>query len=147
MSKPTANILIIDDSESDTLLMTEAMKDAFLSNEVYTIHTAKNAIKFLNKEDEFEDYPRPDLILLDLKMPGLDGHEFLKIVKEDENLAHIPVIVLTSSNDKDDITQSYRLMANCYIVKPVNFKKFKQTVNVINDFWLGIARLPPQDTE
>lgn len=139
------DILIIDDSPSDTLLMEEAIQDTIIANSIYIVHEAADAIKFLNKKEPYEDSPRPDLILLDLKMPEFDGHEFLRVVKKDPRFAHIPIVVLTTSNDKKDIEESYRLQANCYIVKPVNFMTFKKTINVINEFWLGVARLPPKD--
>lgn len=144
-NKTAADILIIDDSESDTMLMEEAVKSTSIASDIHIVHSAEAALNFLNKKDEFKDAPRPDLILLDLKMPGFDGHEFLTVVKQDPKFAPIPVVVLTTSNDKKDIEESYRLMANCYIVKPVNFQTFKKTISVISDYWLGIAKLPPKD--
>ncbi len=146
-SKTPADILIIDDSESDTLLMEEAIKDTMVNNNIYIVHEASEAIKFLNKKEKYKDAPRPDLILLDLKMPDFDGHELLRIIKKDPRFEFIPVIVLTTSSDPHDIAQSYKLLANCFIIKPVDFKKFKQIISVINDFWLGIARLPPKDMD
>ena len=139
-----ADILIIDDSESDTMLMEEAIKDTSLSNSVHIVHAAEDGIKFINKKDQYENAPTPDLILLDLNMPGFNGFEFLTIVKEDPQLCAIPVIILSTSTDPKDISESYRLHANCFISKPVDFTRFKQIVNVINDFWLGIAALPPK---
>ncbi len=142
-----ADILIIDDSKSDTLLMEEAIKQTMLANNIYIVHEAGEGIKFLNKKDQYADMPRPDLILLDLKMPDFDGIEFLRVVKKDPRFEFIPIIVLTTSSDRSDIAQSYRNLANCFIVKPVNFVKFKQVISVINDFWLGIARLPPKNMD
>lgn len=147
ITRTPADILIIDDSESDTMLMEEAIKETMLNNNIFIVHEAADGIKFLNKKDQFADAPRPDLILLDLKMPDFDGHEFLRVVKKDPRFEFIPTIVLTTSSDPHDIAESYRLLANCFIVKPVDFKKFKQVIGVINDFWLGIARLPPKDMD
>jgi len=144
LNKP-ADILIIDDNESEALLMKEAVKDTVMANSIQIVHSVSEAIKFLNKTDDFVDAPRPDLIILDLKMPEMDGHDCLKIIKKDPRFLHIPVIMLTTSSDQEDVAESYRLHANCYIVKPVNFAKFKAMVEVINEFWLGISRLPPKD--
>lgn len=140
-----ADILIVDDNESDAMLMQEAVKNTVMANSIQIVYSAKDAIKYLNKNDNYEDAPRPDLILLDLKMPEMDGHDLLKIIKKDPRFMHIPVIMLTTSADQNDVEESYRLHANCYIVKPVNFAKFKSMVAVINEFWLGLARLPPKD--
>ena len=145
MSTQKHDIMIIEDNESDAMLMREAIKDTLMSNSVYILPEATEAIKFLNKEGDYADKPRPDLILMDLKMPNFDGHEFLQIIKKDPRFSSIPVIVLTASDSNDDVTKSYKLMANCYIVKPVNFVKFKRVVSVINDFWLGVAKLPPKE--
>lgn len=144
---PPADILIIDDSESDTMLMEEAIKETMVTNKITIMHESREALKLLKKEAPYEDASRPDLIILDLKMPEFDGHDFLKVVKHDPELNFIPIIVLSTSSDPHDLAKSYRLMANCYIVKPVNFMKFKQVITVINDFWLGIARLPPKDMD
>ncbi len=140
-----ADILIIDDSESDTTLMAEAINDATISNSVHVLHDASSAIDFLNNKDTYKDAPRPDLIFLDLKMPEFDGLEFLRVVKADPKLLQIPIIVLTASDTSEDVSESYLQHANCFIKKPANFMKFKKTVNVISDFWLGIATLPPKN--
>ncbi len=139
----SANILIVDDSKSDTMLVEEAIKDTAIANSVHVVHDAAEALNFLNKKKPYKDAPRPDLILLDLKMPNFNGHEFLRVVKADPLFLQIPVIVLTTSDAPEDIAESYRLHANCLIKKPVNFMKFKKVINVINDFWIGIATLPP----
>lgn len=140
-----ADILIIEDSETDSVLMQEAIKDTIMANSVTAVSHVDEALGFLNHKPPFENAPRPDLIIMDLKMPHLDGHDLLLMIKRDMRFKHIPVIVLTSSDKDNDITESYKLQANCYIVKPDNFIKFKRIVSVINDFWLGIAKLPPKD--
>jgi len=141
----SAHILIIDDNESDTMLMEEAIKSTAIANSVHIVHDASSAINFLNQKTPYTDAPRPDLILLDLQMPNFDGHEFLRVAKSDPQLLQIPIIVLTTSDDPKDISESYLLHANCCIQKPVNFMKFKKVISIINDFWLGIAVLPPKD--
>lgn len=146
-AKPPADILIIDDSENDAVLMREAVKDTLMGSNIHIVNNAADGIKFLNKKEEYADMKRPDLILLDLKMPNLNGHDFLRVVKKDPRFLHIPIIVLTTSTDKKDIAESYRLHANCFIPKPVNFMKFKQTITIINEFWLGIADLPPKNMD
>lgn len=143
--KTKPNILIIDDSESDTMLMEEAIKDTSIANNIYIVNDAHEALKFLKKEAQYASFPRPNLIILDLKMPDMDGHEFLKLVKNNEDFNDIPVIVLSTSSDPVDIKKCYKLHANCYIEKPVNFMRFRKVISVINDFWLGIAHLPPED--
>lgn len=138
------DILIIEDNESDALLMQEALKDSLMDNNLFFMPDATLAIRFLNKQDDYKDAPRPDLILMDLRMPNFNGFEFLEVIKKDPRFSSIPVIVMTGSDDNSDIAQAYKLMANCYIVKPVNFVKYKRVVSVINDFWLGVAKLPPK---
>lgn len=138
------DVLIIEDNKSDAMLMREAIKDTLMGNNIHILPGAIEAIKFLNQQEEFIDKPRPDLIIMDLRMPGFNGFEFLDIVKKDPRFSNIPVIVLTTSDEESDIAQSYKMMANCYIVKPVNFVKFKKVVSIINDFWLGVAKLPPK---
>lgn len=142
--KTKPNILIIDDSESDTMLMEEAIKDTAIANSVHIINDSQDALKFIQRQGPYVNAPQPNLILLDLKMPQLDGHEFLEIVKGDKTLNHIPIIVLSTSTDPVDIRKCYELNANCYIEKPVNFMRFKKVIGVINDFWLGITHLPPE---
>lgn len=139
------DILIIEDNESDAILMEEAARETLMQNNIFVVNRASEGIKFLNQQEDYADKPRPDLIIMDLRMPDLNGFEFLQIAKQDPRFAHIPIIVLTGSDEDTDIAQAYKLMANCYIVKPVNFTKYKKVVSVINDFWLGVAKLPPKD--
>ena len=137
-----AHILIIDDNESDALLMEEAVKGASSDVQTSAVHSATEALDFLNKKGAHINATTPSLIFLDLRMPEMDGHEFLRVVKADPAFSHIPVIVFTASKKREDVTESYKLHANCCIVKPENFMMFKKVVAVINDYWLGIAALP-----
>ena len=141
------DILIIEDNENEAMLIREAIKDTLIQNNAHVVHDASEAIKILNREDEYLTIPRPDLIFMDLRMPSFNGFEFLQIVKNDPALASIPVIVMTGSDEESDIAQAYKLMANCYIVKPTNFTKYKKVVSATSDFWIGIAKLPMKDEQ
>ena len=138
-------ILIIDDSETDALIMQESLKKTFMHNTIQTLNNASDAIDLLNKKGVFSEEKAPDLIILDLQMPDLNGFEFLKIVKKDPRFIHIPIIVLSGANKVEEATECYKLGANCFIKKPGDIAKFRQTVAVINDFWLGIAVLPQKE--
>lgn len=142
MSDTTSNILIIDDNETDSMIMQEALKSVVMDNDVDVLNNATDAIDLLNNKGSFENKAKPDLIILDLNMPDLNGLEFLQVVKKDPRFIHIPIIILSGSEDKNDIYESYKLGANCFIQKPTDVPKFKQVVAVINEFWLGIANLP-----
>lgn len=141
-SEKTATILIIDDNESEAILIEEAVKSAPYANKVYRMNNANDALCFMNKKGPYSDAAEPDMIFLDLKMPDFDGHEFLRVIKEDIQFKHIPTIVLSTSQNKNDIHESYKLHANCFIKKPTNFITLKKTITVIIEFWLGIASLP-----
>ncbi|MBU1368035.1 MAG: response regulator [Bacteroidetes bacterium] len=136
------DILLAEDSPGDADLAKEALEESKLKNRLYTVVDGQEALDFLYKKGKYIDVPRPDLILLDLNMPKVDGREVLKIVKEDENLRSIPIVVLTTSRAEEDILKSYNLHANCYISKPLNLDKFIEVVNSIENFWISIVTLP-----
>lgn len=144
---PTADILIIEDDATDSLVLKEALSETAIAANIAVVSHVDEALKYLNNKAPYEKAPRPDLILMDLKMPHLNGHDLLLMIKRDMRLKHIPIIVLTSSKNENDIMESYQLQANCYIVKPNDVIKFKRVVGVINDFWLGIAKLPPKEKD
>jgi CheY-like chemotaxis protein len=135
---------LVEDSETDAELTLEALKQGKLQNTVHHVRDGEEAMRYLRCEGEFKDALRPDLILLDLNMPRLDGREVLKQVRADESLKVIPVVVLTTSNHDKDILESYGLAANSYIVKPVDLSNFFEVVKEINSFWLRVVRLPPK---
>ncbi|MFK7838804.1 MAG: response regulator [Bdellovibrionales bacterium] len=142
MSATQTNILIIDDSETDAMIMQEALSKVIMRNNIRTLNSATDAIDLFNQKEKFKGEKIPDLILLDLKMPELDGFEFLKLIKKDPRFIHIPIIVLSGSRDPEAVFKSYKLGANCFVQKPGDISKLQQIVAVVNEFWLGIAALP-----
>jgi CheY-like chemotaxis protein len=140
----TINILLVDDSEADIMLITEAITTT-VSDYSHTIDVAKNgaeALYRLNKTGGDGDLQAPDLILLDINMPVMSGHELLDKIKADDKTKHIPVIMFTTSRSKKDILKSYQKYSNSYIVKPALFQDYEAVVNQINNFWLDTAMLP-----
>ena len=136
-------ILLVEDNPGDARLTQEALKDSKLNNKLYIVEDGVEALTFLKNEGKFADAPRPDIILLDLNLPRMSGRELLEIIKADEVLKTIPVVVLTTSDDERDIVTSYSLHANCYITKPVDMNQFVTIVKNIKDFWFTIVKLPP----
>ncbi|HEX9970101.1 MAG TPA: response regulator [Acidimicrobiales bacterium] len=139
-------ILLVEDSPGDVALTTEALRDARIANNLHVVTDGESAMAFLRGEGEFEDAPRPDLVLLDLNLPRKDGREVLAEVKWDDELRRIPVVVLTTSTAEADVLRSYDLHANCYISKPVDFPQFLDVVRSIEGFWLSIVRLPKDES-
>jgi len=138
------DVLLVEDSPGDVRLTQEAFRDA---NTLVNLHVAMDgadAMAFLRRRGSYVDAPRPDLILLDLNLPKMDGREVLAHIKEDENLKTIPTVILTTSEAEADIVKSYQLRANCYLSKPVQLDEFEGLVKSINDFWLTKAKLPHQ---
>ena len=135
-------ILLVEDNPGDVDLTREGLADGKLRNNLHVVGDGEEAMAFLRRGEEHADMPMPDLILLDLNLPGKDGREVLAAIKADEGLGHIPVVVLTSSQDEEDILQSYRLHANCYISKPIRFGEFVKVVKSIEEFWFTIVTLP-----
>lgn len=136
-------ILMVEDNPGDARLTQEALKESKFVNKLHHVMDGVEAIDFLRRKGRFGDAPRPDLILLDLNLPRKDGREVLAEIKADDDLKSIPVVVLTTSEAEQDIIQSYKLHANCYVTKPVDLDKFIEIVRVMQDFWLSIVRLPP----
>lgn len=142
ISVSQVDILLVEDSPGDVRLTMEALADAKISNNITVASDGIEALAVLRKEGQHADAVRPDLILLDLNMPRMDGRELLGIIKEDSDLRNIPVVVLTTSQSENDILESYDLRANCYITKPVDLDQFLVVVNSIQEFWLSIVKLP-----
>ena len=135
-------LLLVEDSPGDVRLTKEAFGEADRSIEIHVAVDGVDAMNFLNREDERADAPRPDLILLDLNLPRMDGREVLSRIKRDESLKLIPTVILTTSAAEEDIAWSYELHANVYLTKPVKFDEFEELVRAIRDFWLTLAHLP-----
>jgi CheY-like chemotaxis protein len=141
--RPTT-ILLVEDNPGDARLIQEALKDSKLPNIVHHAKDGVEALAFLQKDEPYADAPRPDLILLDLNMPRMNGLELLKRIKDDPFLRRIPVVVLTISKSEEDIISSYNLHANCFISKPVDLDQFSGILQAINDYWFDMVRLPPE---
>jgi CheY-like chemotaxis protein len=135
-------VLLVEDSPSDAAMTIEAMHEGRIVNQVHVATDGEMAMAFLRRQGPFAEAPRPDLILLDLNLPRMDGREVLREVKDDPILKTIPVIVLTTSAAEEDIIKSYELHANAYITKPVAFEAFLAAVRGIEDFWLALVHLP-----
>jgi len=135
-------ILMVEDNEGDARLAREALRDCKIRNALHHVWDGEEAMAFLRRRGEYADAPRPDLILLDLNLPRMDGSEVLAEIKEDAELKRIPVVILTTSSADVDILRSYNLHANCYVTKPINMVEFLKVVAAIQDFWLTIVTLP-----
>ncbi len=138
----TANILLVEDNSGDIILIKEALLEASFPHELHIATKGEEALDFLYRRPPFEDAPKPDIILLDLNLPGKNGLDVLQDIKNNNELRTIPVIMLTTSSSESDIQSSYSLHANCFITKPIDFDDFNEIVKVIERFWFEIARLP-----
>ena len=136
------HILLVEDSVSDTMLIRRSFARSQLDHTLYCVEDGEKAIAFLKHDGEYRQAKRPDLIILDLNLPRLDGREVLSLIKQDPDLKRIPVVVLTTSNAEQDVVRSYDLHANCYIVKPFDVYDFLQIANFIEQFWLKTVTLP-----
>lgn len=141
------DVLLVEDSETDALLTQEALKDAKVLNKLHRVETGEEALEFLGKRGRHAGAPTPDLILLDLNLPGISGQEVLSQIKNDRTLKVIPVVVLTTSRAEEDIVKAYGLCANSYVTKPVGFAELVRVVHAIEQFWLGIVALPRAEGE
>ena len=137
-------VLLVEDSPGDVRLTQEAFRGANRAIHLHVASDGVEAMAFLRREGVHLDAPRPDLILLDLNLPKMDGREVLAHIKADESLKLIPTVILTTSDSEVDIVKSYQLQANCYLSKPVQFDEFERLVESINDFWLTKVKLPQQ---
>jgi CheY-like chemotaxis protein len=135
-------VLLVEDSPGDVRLTKEAFRDADSSIHLHVVSDGVEAMAFLRREGAHARAPRPDLILLDLNLPKMDGREVLANIKQDDSLKTIPTVILTTSEAEADILKSYQLRANCYLTKPAQLDAFESLVKSINDFWLIKARLP-----
>jgi CheY-like chemotaxis protein len=136
------DVLLVEDDPGDVLLIQEAFEDNKVRNRLHVASDGVEALAFLRREGEFADAPQPDLVLLDLNLPRKDGREVLAEVKGDETLQQIPVVVLTTSKAEEDVLRSYKLHANAYVTKPVDFERFIDVVRQIDEFFVTVVKLP-----
>src|ERR1700692_241302 len=137
-------VLLVEDSPGDVRLTQEAFREANRSIHLHVVSDGAEAMAFLRQEGVHDHAPRPDLVLLDLNLPKMDGREVLAHIKDDASLKLIPTVILTTSDAEADIAKCYQLHANCYLAKPVQLGAFENLVKSINDFWLTKAQLPQQ---
>lgn len=143
-SREPIEVLLAEDNPGDARLTEKAFEQGNVLNNLHVVENGMEALHFLRREGEYEDVPRPDLMLLDLQMPQKDGWEVLEEMSEDQNLRRIPVVVLTSSEAEEDIVRSYELNANAYMTKPVDFDGFIDVVKRFEEFWVSVVKLPPK---
>ncbi len=142
MSKRMAKILLVEDNEGDIVLTMEALKDSQLPNEVIIKKDGEAALSYLKEMGNSKLNQLPDLVLLDINLPKMNGHEVLTEIKSDPTLRKIPIIVLTTSSSENDIQEAYSKHANCYITKPVDVNDFLQITSKIEEFWFNVVKLP-----
>ncbi len=135
-------ILLIEDNEGDILLTREALGYGSIRKEISVVKDGWEAIQFLEKKGAYKNTIMPDLILLDINLPKLNGHEVLARIKSNPQIQHIPVIMLTTSSSESDILKSYQNHVNCFITKPIEADNFLETVAAIEEFWLSMVQLP-----
>jgi CheY-like chemotaxis protein len=137
-------VLLVEDDPGDVVLIEEAFADNKVRNRLHTVADGVEAIEFLRGVGKHEGAPRPDLVLLDLNLPRKDGREVLAEIKDDEDLRQIPVVVLTTSKAEEDVLRSYKLHANAYVTKPVDFDRFIEVARQIDEFFVTVVKLPPR---
>jgi len=139
------DILLVEDNPGDVRLTREAFKEGKVLNTLHVVQDGVEALAFLRHEGAYAKTAHPDIILLDLNLPRMDGRELLARIKTDPSLQRIPVVILTTSKSEEDIIKSYDLHANCYITKPVDMERFITVVKSIEDFWFTVVKLPPDE--
>ena len=137
-----AQVLLVEDNYGDILLTQRAFADAKISNDLHVAAWGEEAVEMLYKKGAWENSPTPDLILLDLNLPGMSGQDVLKLIKQDDLLKKIPVVILSSSKADQDVVKSYNLHANGYVVKPVSLENFSEVVQKLEQFWFSLVVLP-----
>ena len=140
-----ANILLVEDDPDDVELTRRALMEHKIMLRLDVVEDGEEALKYLRKQGVYANKLTPDLVLLDLNLPLLDGREVLAAIRADKALVGLPVVVLTTSSDEEDVIRAYNMNANCYITKPVGMQKFAEVVKKIDDFWFSIVRLPNRE--
>ncbi len=137
------NVLLIEDDPEDVDLTEEALAQSKVMVKLNVVHDGEEALAYLNQEGEYAQQQLPDLIWLDLNLPGMSGQEILQEIRQNKAIQHIPVVILTTSDAEEDVLKSYRLGANCYVQKPVGIRQFERILKSIESFWFTIVKLPP----
>lgn len=143
MTPHLLTFLLVEDDDNHAHLVTRSLKKTHVQNQVFRVSDGAAALAFLRRQGEYADKPHPDAILLDLKLPKLSGHEVLASIKQDDELKVIPVVVMTTSDAESDRAKAYEYHANSYVVKPVDFERFRQLVADLCQYW-GVWNEPPQ---
>ena len=138
-------ILLVEDSEEDAFLIRETFEDRNFLKVLYHVVNGVEAIKFLNKNDPYKDVETPDLILMDINMPVMDGHQALEKIKSDDSFSHIPILMLTTSSRKEDIINAYKNHTSSYIVKPDNIYELDDIADIIKKYWNNTVKLPSRN--
>jgi DNA-binding response OmpR family regulator len=138
-------ILLVEDNPGDARLCQEAFKESKILNKLFVAVDGEIALNYVFKRNGFENVKTPDLIILDLNLPKIDGKEVLSQIRANPKTEQIPVVILTSSKSEEDIIKTYKLHANSYVTKPLDFNQFVSVIKTLNDFWLGVVRLPPKE--
>lgn len=138
-----AEILLVEDNENDVLLTQLGFKQAKLAVNFHHVPDGEQCMAFLRKQDKYAAVPTPDIILLDLNMPRMDGREVLAAISGDEKLRHLPVVILTTSSAEQEILKMYKLRCSSYIIKPVDFEQFVRVIRQFSDYWFTVVVLPP----
>ncbi len=142
-----AEILLVEDSDDDVELTRLGFKRARFAVKLHHVSNGEECMSFLRKQGRYAGVPTPDLVLLDLNMPRMDGNEVMEEVSRDHALKHLPIVVLTSSKAEEDILRSYKLRCSSYLVKPINFEGFATMIQSLSDYWFTLVTLPPNKTE
>ena len=138
-----AEVLLVEDNRDDVILTQQAFKQSHIAIHLNNVKNGVDCMNFLRKEGDYKDVPTPNLILLDLNMPIMDGREVLEAISKDESLSHLPVVILTTSEDERDVYKMYQLRCSSYIVKPIDFTQFLRVVNELSEYWFTVVALPP----
>lgn len=138
-----AEVLLVEDNKDDVILTQQAFKQSRVSIHLHNVKNGLDCMNFLRKEGDYQDAPTPDLILLDLNLPIMDGREVLEAISKDEALSHLPVVILTTSEDEKDVYNMYQLRCSSYIVKPIDFTQFLRVVKELSEYWFTVVVLPP----
>ena len=137
-------VLLVEDNKHDVFLTEQAFKQSRIAIKMHNVRNGLECLAYLRKEDKYENVKTPDLILLDLNMPLMDGREVLQEISNDPELNHLPVVILTTSEDEKDVYKMYRLRCSSYIVKPVDFNQFVRVINELSIYWFTVVALPPE---